>query len=433
MTEFSLAARWLDGDLDYPEETATLAEITVAAAGVHVSSMFDPQAGAAVEGPRLPASVLASGLADLWWTILYEPQKVEADRAFEARHRLDALTRGYVFPPLALWSAGETMTGMLLKADRRFHSLVFATPEKRGPWILPRVSVESALGDFIKATVEQLGSRNVDASALRTAWQRIEDSASDPAEREWCINAGRLGLDPYAADTPDLNRIADGLPDSLFGDICEAAAADDVVRTCQWANNATFRLRGVPAISTKQFGGPPRRELDRPGWSDGYDAARLLRSRMSLPSDPRKAVDAFLGDAAISPQGQIEDAPQDAVVGIAERRAGEMRAVVSARSPGQRRFRMCRATYMAWRAGPNGDAAATAASTWRQQASRAFAAELLAPASLLKERTGRAGLTQATLQRLAHEWGCPTQAIVHQAENHKIPLHAGVDRALHNF
>jgi Zn-dependent peptidase ImmA (M78 family) len=87
---------------------------------------------------------------------------------------------------------------------------------------------------------------------------------------------------------------------------------------------------------------------------------------------------------------------------------------------------------MAWRAGSNGDAAATSATTWRQQASRAFAAELLAPAALLKERAGKTGLTRDTLQRLANEWMCPQLAIIHQAENHKIPL-KGVDRALHNY
>ena len=99
-----------------------------------------------------------------------------------------------------------------------------------------------------------------------------------------------------------------------------------------------------------------------------------------------------------------------------------MHVLVAARSARQQRFRMCRAVYLGWRAGSNVEAAATRAITWRQQASRAFGAELLAPAKLLKERAGKAGLTKVSVERLASEWMCPPRAIVHQAQNHKIPL-----------
>ena len=102
----------------------------------------------------------------------------------------------------------------------------------------------------------------------------------------------------------------------------------------------------------------------------------------------------------------------------------DIRVIVSTRSQRQRRFRMCKGIYLAWRSGPHGEAAVTTAQTWRQQASRAFAAELLAPADLLKERTAKTGLTPHLLDRLANEWVCPTQAIVHQAENHGVPLGA---------
>jgi hypothetical protein len=431
MSDFSISARWLDNDLDSPEETASLAEVSVVVGNTEVSSMFDPQTGETVEGPRLPAIVLATGLADHWWTFLYEPQKVEVDPAFEARHRLDALTRGYVFPPLALWPAGEAMMASILRADTRFHRQVFAMPEKRGQWVLPREGVEEALGGFIKSTIDRLTSRDVVASTIEDTWKRIEASASDPDERIWCINAGRLGLDPYDPDTPDLNRLAEGLPEALFGDICEAAAPDDIFRTCQWAASASNRIRSMPAVPMKAFAAPPRRDLSRPGCGDGYDAARLLRSRIGLPADPKEAVSALLGDAE-NPQGQIESAPREAIEGITRRRGGEMRAVLTARSPRQRRFRMCRAVYLAWRAGSNGDAAATTAITWRQQASRAFAAELLAPADLLKERAGKRGLTRQMVERLASEWTCPPQAIIHQAQNHNIRL-LGVESALHNY
>ncbi len=164
---------------------------------------------------------------------------------------------------------------------------------------------------------------------------------------------------------------------------------------------------------------------------DGYDSARLLRSRIHLPEDPKAAIDQLLGDAVLYPEAQLENSPDDAVEGVIRRQKGELRALVAARSARQRRFRTCLAVYLGWRAGSNGDAAATGAITWRQQASRAFGAELLAPANLLKERAGKGGLTQLSVDRLASEWMCPPQAIVHQAQNHRIPL-LGVETALYS-
>jgi hypothetical protein len=91
------------------------------------------------------------------------------------------------------------------------------------------------------------------------------------------------------------------------------------------------------------------------------------------------------------------------VEGLAQRRGNEVKAAVSARSRKQKRFRMCRTNYLSWRAGNTGhsDVAATTGDTWRQQASRAFAAEILAPAELLKECAGTSGLTQDVAERLS--------------------------------
>jgi Zn-dependent peptidase ImmA (M78 family) len=89
---------------------------------------------------------------------------------------------------------------------------------------------------------------------------------------------------------------------------------------------------------------------------------------------------------------------------------------------------MCRTVYLAWRAGIEGEFAATPADTWRQQASRAFAAELLAPATLLRQRYGKTGLDNVAVERLASEWQCPPQIIVHQAKNNKIAV-KGVETA----
>lgn len=430
MTDLSITAQWLDADLDYPEETATFAEIVLALGDTTISQVFDHETGLLADGPRLPAVVLADGLIRSWWVLLYESQKLEDDPKFQARHRLDSLVPGYVFPPLAVWSSGEAVTAEMFDPDTRFQRQMFLLPERRGPWTMSRGAVEGALSSFIGRVLDRLATRGVDRSSLAQAWERIGESVHDPDERIWCINAGRLGLDPYDSDTPDLARISAGLSDSLFGDVCEATEPSELSRTCNWVRGAAARLPNAPALPIRHFGAPHRRDLTQPGWRDGYDSARLLRSRIALTQDPRRASETLLGDALQSAQARLDDNTPASMEGLTRRNGPEMRTIVSARSARQRRFRMYRAAYLAWRAGQDGEAAITTASTWRQQASRAFAAELLAPAELLRERAGKGGLTQDVVERLATEWVCPPLAIIHQAQNHGVPLR-GVQMAVH--
>jgi hypothetical protein len=310
----------------------------------------------------------------------------------------------------------------LLRPDIRFQRQIFALPDHKLPWFLPRDEVEKNLGSFVEATIERISSTNSDGSHLRDQWKRIVDAIHNPDERAWCTNAGRLGFDPYDPETPDLDRIADGLSDSVFADVCEATEAKDLTRTCRWMSEASLRLRNSPTIPIKAFGAAPKRELGHPGYRDGYGSAKLLRRRLGLPNDPTRSVGDLLGASLVSQQGQLDEGSPPTIEGLTRRDGMDIRLGVSVRSVRQHRFRMCRGAYLAWRSGPNGEAAITTAQTWRQQASRAFAAELLAPADLLKERTAKTGLTPIILERLANEWECPAQAIVHQAQNHGVQL-----------
>jgi hypothetical protein len=305
MTKFSIKPLWLNGDDS--EEEPTFAEIDLAIEGVGIGNLFDPDTSETAIGPRMPVVLLATGIVDHWWRLLNEPQRSDQDQLFELRHRLDSLTPGYVFPPLAIWSSGEAIIASLSRPDTRFQRQMFLLPERKLPWTLPRNEVETSLGAFVEATIERMSSANSDASYLRGEWQRIVDSVHDSDEHAWCVNAGRLGFDPYDPATPNLNRIGEGLSDSLFADICEAADPADLGRTCQWVRNAAFRLQNAPAVPIKAFGTAPRRALDLPGWRDGYGSAKLLRSRLNLPLDPLRSVEELLGDAATNPAAQLDD------------------------------------------------------------------------------------------------------------------------------
>ncbi len=152
---------------------------------ISTTKTYDPVQKEISEGARVPAVLLAAGVAENWWPLLYEPQKRQGDRLFEARHRLDALTRGYAFPPLGIWSGGDTVMASLFRPDTRFQQQQFLLPDQRDPWALGRTEVETALrafiGAFIAETISRLGSRDKN---LHETWRRICASEQDPAERE---------------------------------------------------------------------------------------------------------------------------------------------------------------------------------------------------------------------------------------------------------
>lgn len=414
---------WPERSLDYPEETATFAAVKAVVLGRVLTRSFSARRTTRRERVNVPTYPLALGIAEDWWALLHETDRGQPDarEAFGMRHRLDTYLRGFLFPPLALWSAGQEAVAVATPvADDPAGTAPIEFPDRlpeRG--FLPRFEVEAALSDLIEATLERPGLTGAPAEALRAAWERVRGSLADPMERAYCEAAGRLGLDPYDPDGPDLAPLAAPLSESLFASLCEASALDEIRPAVAFACAQVPRLKDAPTVAVGEFAAPPAPDLALRAADDGYEAARLLRARLGLGDDPKAAVRRLLGKVAdqdpVSLPGRVA-----AVEGIVARASGEMRAIVVARSRGQQRFRLCRAAYLAWTAERDGELGVTVARTRAQQASRTFGAELMAPAAFLRERAGAHGLTSDDVDDLAQELECGTQLIEDQVRNHDI-------------
>lgn len=71
-------------------------------------------------------------------------------------------------------------------------------------------------------------------------------------------------------------------------------------------------------------------------------------------------------------------------------------------------------------AAPNTDALLTQARSDRQQWSRAFAAEFLAPSAALRTKVSRSTVDEDAVDELAAEFGVSSMLIAHQLQNHGI-------------
>jgi Zn-dependent peptidase ImmA (M78 family) len=74
---------------------------------------------------------------------------------------------------------------------------------------------------------------------------------------------------------------------------------------------------------------------------------------------------------------------------------------------------------LAWSDAKQSSRLVTTARTRDQQASRAFAAELLAPVKYLKKRLGdRSEVSPFTLDKISEEMGIASAVVYYQAKNH---------------
>jgi hypothetical protein len=414
--------KWLRAEFDDVVETSSFASLKVTINEETISRVFDAVSGGERDRINVALYPLALALAKNWWSLIYEPRKSNEDRSpIEARHSLDAYMNGFVFPMLTLWSGGDDAIAIEHPAiPHRFSNLEFLSNSSAFS-TSPRNEIEANLFELVQSVVARLP--NGAGSELRFAWDRIRESLGNAEEREYCEASGRLGIDPYDPDSVDVSLFAEGLSKNLFEDICEATNPTEMVEAVRWAKDGVNSLNDFPEIEISGFGTMPTRDPRQRSYVHGYEAARQIRRNLGLDEQsPRRVVDRIFGEAVRADAPALGANHPFSIEAIAGRQNGTMRAAIPATSARQRRSRLCRASYLAWKTSEGDRSAITTGSTLDQQASRAFAAELLAPATWLREKAPPDGLTPEHIETLAEEAVCPEPTIIWQAYNNEIPL-----------
>lgn len=410
---------WLVGETD-DVEARTTTRLKVNVLGEAITRNLSKRGGGESQAINTSLLPLAEFITKNWWPLLHEPVRPTISDDFRIRHRLDSGMRGYAFPAMAIWSGGDAA----IVADwaafaNPFSAISFLTTRPDEPVQLRRDEVETVLMDLIETVLERLGEA---PSELSDVWDRVRHSIGDPDEYNYCVAAGRLGLDPYDSETPNLSELAAGLSDSLFIDVSEILQVEELPQASLWLKEAEARLKLFPETDLKGFGEPAIDLIEDAAWVAGQASAEMLRAHTGLSvDDPRGTVSDLLG-SIVADGGELDRDGPDGLSGIVQREGSVARIGTVARSARQRRFRACASAYMAWTAMDGEDRAATDALTRRQQASRAFAAEMLAPRPALLARAPRNGFDDDNLLELASDFICPYETVKWQSIRAGIPL-----------
>jgi hypothetical protein len=429
MSDFQIDFQFADGTgARGPELAATWADVRILLAGRMLTEREDQRIRKIRDSLSIPLYPIAEWVAVNWWSLCFEDRA----RPGAGLHSLLEAREGFPLPNLSFRPQGEQM---IVVCEPIVHEPSKSRFLCGAQQYLRKVAVVEELERLIEAVIQNLQENAITSTFLQREWARILASESDPRERAFCEHAARLGLDPYDMDATVGSRIdalLDRMPPTLTQDFFDSA---DVERLDE---DAEPIFSFLDLASKSQHGGSGWRELRETvridtaspvPWQQGYGLAIQLRNHLGLQDHRFTGSDsdlmrAFGLDAPVYPWSSSR---LDAITAFSTR--GFPVFGVRGNLRESRKFGLCRAIGEALL--QPGDPLPLIFTrtdySERQKRSRAFAAEFLAPHSLIREELGsdHGTVTDEDLDELAAVFGVSSWVIRHQVKNHRLSEYIG--------
>lgn len=418
----------------------TWGRLVIEAGGRLVTQAIDSRSESlrgGVYGSVLP---LCQWVLENWWFLLNESYqfpvphaarelaKSPTDRPWVQRHSLLAAREGGALPDLMIFRDDRAVVARWT-SDQEASIHPFLRFTGSGEVQMDPAEAEHGLSELVKEVLERLaGIEDPDAKSLREEWAAV--LASMQSERERCEWSARLGLDPYNAD--DLTEeVADmlsgrvsGLEASTRNDLLDAGQALNLQEDLEWLDKAHSAAldAGAPTGAEVRL---TRATDARTAHELGYACAQATRQYLS-ESDGQEPV----GDMddvlhrlgwAQSPSRTVAVQPKGRLEAVLERSdEGGSVAVAHDGDAAGNRFRLARAAFLRhFGSHREGRRIVTKAYTVEQRESRAFAAELLAPAVDIAKHIGDQ-VSPDEIDQLAQRYKVSPFVVSRQIQNHRL-------------
>jgi len=419
-------------------ERQSWCSLRVKAGSRFASRLWDKTLEEEREALDVPAFPIARWIVQNWWSLFNElcpwesvPRKPIIGAAWLSwtrRHCLRSADSALFLPKLFLYSDGQNLR-------TEWHAdLPESMPNMPGEFISDGVeqldpqATEVSLAQFVNHTLGRVEDVQDDrVNQVGAQWSVIQNA--DAEERDFCILAGRMGVDPYNQDemSDDLARFFEEMLTSaevpLVRDLTEVARPDSAEVQWLWVEGVSRDLRLGPCTITLPFELPSKR-LPPPDY--GYQLARKVRAAADLEFEPLLSVEeatniAVHGTFRTEERNHIPGQGIKSIVG--QSNSG---AIIAAgpmnRHAYSQRFVNARNVFHALATSRESQRLVTNAYSWDQKASRAFAAEFLAPQQALINRLSRSTADPLAVRQLSKEFRASTYVIERQLENAGVPL-----------
>jgi hypothetical protein len=431
MSGLTLDFEWIDpAEARGKELRATWARLEILLDHTAITRLIDFESRGIRSSVFLPLYPLAEWLVTNWWFLFHEVETLGRSTSdqYDRRHNLRYGSEGFAVPSLTIQPLGEQIKLEWRRIRLDAQNLEFT--ESGSDHVSAR-QLRQTFSDFISAVLKRLQEMGIEDTLLEEEWRSIQ--AVDPEERDFCSAVASLGLDPYTlneSQQQEILKVSESLPAGLLGDFFAVAdfsilpeQASTVLAALESSRKNNANLRSLKSLkeelaSANKPQGPP--------WRQGYQFAHDLRQRLNL--DGKKLSSRpLLAKALDIPSQQLEAAilrmpslpsSLDALSATNSRRSPGF--VVSERREEAVRFAFCRALFEYLTVPADQPLIVTRARSERQKRNRAFAAEFLVPADLLRLALPGEVVGDEDIDDLAVEFGVSPSVIRYQIENHRL-------------
>lgn len=425
--ELRIRWEWEPGQMvKAPEHAATWARIKMSVGPDCLTLVEDRDSGSSRRSIFAPLYPLAEWAVYNWWFLLYHSRPARSRLDLPAlgrrdRHCVRAAGDGFLWPNLLIIPEGRE-TRLLWFRDREFGEFAHIRYLSENETIRRTGEVERTLIHLVTSVLNRLVEQGVTGTPLEKEWSSLTALESD--ERQYCIAAAKLGLDPFSeADEFEASIIesAQRLPQEVLSEFFDAVHPRHIPQAVDWITDATRQA--------ERFAGPPSdqillardalakisaRDVDVP-WRLGWRQARAARRSLDLADDSVIDMEDFV------PLGSKTGVDRNVqAVGVAPGDSGRPAVVLGRASVPRASSRFIQGRALWHRIARDEPMfLITTSYTHLQKAERAFAAEFLAPADGIKSRleVPPGDATQEDLDSVAEHFGVPTFVIEHQIEN----------------
>ncbi|MCF8878605.1 ImmA/IrrE family metallo-endopeptidase [Hyphobacterium sp. SN044] len=394
-----------------PEERNTVCNLLLEINDVNVTEHLSE--GSIFERICIPIYGIADGLVHEWWKLLGSRDGGVSILNFRS---------GYIVPNMSMHTDGEMLYINARSIRYNDSKIKFLNSAHDAIGIEDGISF---LNSFVEEVISRLKDSGLTSTSLSQRWRRIKNSEVN-GERDFCLAAGALGLDPYQIDDAAAEMIekfesffsGESLVEALSGSI--GVDREKLLEWVQRMNTDTstrYKLRELRRISD---------QLNRnynpqsgPAWSKGYKLAHMARRALGMPEhaefDNFKSLASKFGSYrsfALAPSVEgvkaLRTEASDSIkVHVRDRgRSGEAQS--------SHLFALARAIGDAI-CFPESDISIVndATSAYRQAAGRAFAAEFLAPSTEVKSMLE----DKHDVSSISERFHVSESVIKHQIEN----------------
>lgn len=424
MSTFEIRYDWIDlgNEADHPSLQVTFAQVAIAVGATLVTRLLDKRARTTREFAIVPLYPLVEWVVANWWSLFEEaevPSRGISSEGYRSRHAISQGREGYALPNLELFPEGE-WTRVTWKPSASFFQQVEFL--EAGHDRVATVQLRQVMVDLVDSVVTRLEAHKIIDTWLQTEWYAITNATAE--EREFCITAGWLGLDPYQLTDAAANEIietAEQIPGYLREEVLKAAPISKLAASAAWVQAGISAIKANVAVD-----GPwnalrdrvPTASVNGKPWELGYQLARELRNILRLSDALPINVDELVGSPfPIILAAKPPAASFDGLAGVGQ---SSICCFTAKHRPDSQRFICVRGLLGFLFYKSKAPEFYSSAQTNYQQRSRAFAAEFLAPALLIAPRLSGDEISTEEVEDLASEFKVSSFVIDHQIRNHRL-------------